>query len=88
MEKYVFQNTLVDKKNLKEILSWTFKNYGGIHSSILANELKTLGFKYSTLAGISISIEDLQVPYKKNVIINNSNRKIFHYFFPTPQYSV
>ena len=37
----------------------------------LADELKYLGFKYATQAGISISIEDLRVPFIKNKILKN-----------------
>ena len=47
MKKYTFQNTLVSKKQLKQILSWTFTNYGSVQGSLLADELKYLGFKYS-----------------------------------------
>ena len=42
MKKYTFQNTLVSKKQLKQILSWTFTNYGSVQGS-LADELKYLG---------------------------------------------
>ena len=39
----------------------------------LADELKYLGFKYASQAGISISIEDLKVPpIKKNSLIEAS----------------
>jgi len=77
MKKYTFQNTLVSKKQLKQILSWTFTNYGSVQGSFLADELKYLGFKYSTKAGISISIEDLRIPPIKNVMLENSTNNIF-----------
>ena len=76
MKKYTFQNTLVSKKQLKQILSWTFTNYGSVQGSFLADELKDLGFKYSTKAGISISIEDLRIPPIKNVMLEKSTNEI------------
>ena len=66
MKTYTFQNSLISKKQLKEILSWTFTNYGSVQASLLADELKYLGFHFATKAGISISLEDLRVPPVKS----------------------
>ena len=60
MRNYTYQNTLVSKKQLKQLLSWSFTKYGSIKAGALANDLKSLGFQYATQAGISISIEDLK----------------------------
>ena len=76
MNEYLFQNNLINKKELKQILYWVFKDSGAIEASILADKLKTLGFKYSTLAGISISIEDLRVLALKNSIIKKADQEI------------
>ena len=78
MKNYTYQNTLVSKKQLKEILAWTFTKYGSIKACFLADELKYLGFKYATQAGISISIEDLRVPEIKNSILDNANNEILN----------
>jgi DNA-directed RNA polymerase beta'' subunit len=42
----------------------------------LADELKYLGFKYATQAGISISIEDLKIPFVKNGMLEKANQEI------------
>lgn len=76
MKDYTYQNTLISKKQLKEILAWSFTHYGSIQASFLADELKHLGFKYATQAGISISIEDLRVPYIKNLILFKANQQV------------
>lgn len=78
MKDYTYQNTLVSKKQLKDILAWSFTKYGSVQASFLADELKYLGFKYATQAGISISIEDLRVPYVKNSILIKANQQINH----------
>jgi len=76
MKNYTYQNTLVSKKQLKQILAWSFSKYGSVQACFLADELKYLGFKYATQAGISISIEDLRVPYVKNSILIKANNEI------------
>jgi len=78
MENYIYQNTLISKKQLKNLLSWCFTKYGSIKACFLADELKYLGFKYATQAGISISIEDLRVPEIKNSILNTANKEILN----------
>ena len=78
MNNYTYQNTLVSKKQLKQILSWSFTKYGSVQACFLADELKYLGFKYATQAGISISIEDLRVPYIKNQMLQKANKEILN----------
>ena len=78
MKNYIYQNTLISKKQLKDILSWSFTKYGSIKACFLADELKILGFKYATQAGISISIEDLRVPFIKNKILQTANQEILN----------
>ena len=73
MKTYSYQNNLVSKKQLKQILAWSFSKYDCVKACTLAEELKSLGFKYATKAGISISIEDLRVPFVKNLIVKNAN---------------
>ena len=78
MKNYIYQNTLVSKKQLRELLSWSFTKYGSVESCFLADELKYLGFKYATQAGISISLEDLRVPFIKNAMLDKSNNAILN----------
>ena len=42
-----------------------------MQACLLADKLKYLGFKYASYSGISISIEDLKVPFTKDGIIKN-----------------
>lgn len=74
MENYKYQNTLINKKQLKQILAWSFTKYNSMQACSLADELKYLGFKYATQAGISISIEDLRVPFTKNRILKKLSK--------------
>ena len=76
MKTYTYQNNLIDKKQLRQLLAWSFTNYDSMQACLLADELKYLGFKYATNAGISISIEDLKVPFVKSGMIERANQEI------------
>jgi len=60
-----FRNRIIDKKQLKKLISWSFTHHGTARTSQMADRIKELGFKYATRAGVSISVEDLQVPKEK-----------------------
>ena len=82
-EKYLFvppqprfTNKVIDKKELKKIMSWAFSNYGTGRASYMADKLKDLGFYYATRAGISLSIEDLKVPPSKRELLSTTNKEI------------
>jgi DNA-directed RNA polymerase subunit beta' len=77
MKNYTYQNNLISKKQLRELLAWSFTNYDSMQACFLADELKYLGFKYATQAGISISIEDLKIPFVKNLMLEKANQEIF-----------
>ena len=78
MKNYTYQNTLVGKKQLRHLLAWSFTNYDSMQACALADELKYLGFQYASQAGISISIEDLKIPFVKNLMIEKANQEIIN----------
>jgi DNA-directed RNA polymerase subunit beta' len=78
MKKYIYQNTLVSKKQLRQLLAWSFTNFDSMQACALADELKYLGFKYASQAGISISIEDLKIPFAKNLMLKKANQEIIN----------
>jgi len=76
MKNYTYQNDLIGKKQLRQLLAWSFTNYDSMQACSLADELKYLGFKYASQAGISISIEDLKIPFVKNLMLEKANQEI------------
>ncbi len=72
----IFRNRIIDKKQLKKLISWSFDNYGTARTSAMADEIKSLGFKYATRAGVSISVEDLQVPPSKRKLLDAAEQEI------------
>ena len=78
MKNYIYQNNLIGKKQLRQLLAWSFTNYDSMQACSLADELKHLGFKYASQAGISISIEDLKIPFVKNLMLEKANQEILN----------
>ena len=78
MKNYIYQNNLIGKKQLRTILGWSFTEYDSMQACALADELKYVGFKYATQAGISISLEDLRVPFIKNLMLEKANQEIIN----------
>jgi DNA-directed RNA polymerase subunit beta' len=72
----IFRNQIIDKKQLKKLMSWSFTNYGTARTAQMADELKDMGFRYATRAGVSISVEDLQVPPSKKDLLEATEEEI------------
>ncbi len=71
-----FINRTVDKKELKARIAWAFTNYGTSRAAHMADQLKGLGFRYATQAGISISVEDLQIPPEKKQLLAEAEEEL------------
>ena len=78
MKNYTYQNNLISKKQLRKLLAWSFTSYDSVQACVLADELKYLGFRYASQAGISISIEDLKIPFVKNLMLEKANKEIIN----------
>ncbi|MBD2354585.1 DNA-directed RNA polymerase subunit beta'' [Tolypothrix sp. FACHB-123] len=75
-EKAVFRNRVVDKGQLRNLISWAFVNYGTARTAVMADKLKDLGFRYATRAGVSISVDDLMVPPSKRSLLEAAEEEI------------
>nr|YP_009398451.1 RNA polymerase b''''-subunit [Lophocladia kuetzingii]ARW67637.1 RNA polymerase b''''-subunit [Lophocladia kuetzingii] len=64
-----FFNKVIDKFELKNLITWAFRNYGIARASNMADILKDIGFSYATKAGISLSLEDLRIPPSKQKLL-------------------
>ncbi len=60
-----FVNETVGKGVAKKILSQSFDILGGEVTAHLANDIKAMGYKYSTLSGLTVSIFDMHIPTEK-----------------------
>ncbi|WP_293353074.1 MULTISPECIES: DNA-directed RNA polymerase subunit beta'' [unclassified Microcoleus] len=75
-KEIVFRNRVVDKGQLKKLISWSFMNYGTARTAQMADKLKDLGFRFATRAGVSISVDDLQVPPIKRQLLEAAEEEI------------
>ena len=71
-----FYNHIVDKGRLKKLMALAFTEYGSAHSATVADSLKELGFRYATVAGVSISVDDLKVPPIKAQLLEAAEGEI------------
>ena len=75
-EKMIFRNRVVDKGQLRNLISWAFTHYGTARTAVMADKLKDLGFRYATKAGVSISVDDLMVPPTKRLLLEAAEEEI------------
>jgi len=65
-------NSGVDKKVLGTIVDRCYRRMGISADSKMLDGIKSLGFKYSTKAGITVGIEDIKVPKRKKQIMQDA----------------
>ena len=75
-EQAVFRNRVVDKGQLRKLISWAFTHYGTARTAVMADKLKDLGFRYATKAGVSISVDDLMIPPTKRSLLEAAEEEI------------
>ena len=66
----------LNKGAIVRLIAQIYKRYQTTETSIMLDAIKDLGFKYSTLSGISISIDDVKESEVKKEIINEAREKI------------
>jgi len=64
-----FVNEMVPKKALDKIVAKTYRLCGYDKTAKLLDGIKSLGFRFSTQAGVTVGIGDIQVPLVKKTIL-------------------
>ena len=62
-------NRVMTKRASEDLVDSCFRVSGGKSTVILADRMRTLGFKYSTRSGISIAIDDMKIPVAKKEML-------------------
>ena len=62
----------VGKKGLKQILEKVINIHGATITAEVLDDIKAMGYKYSTRAAMTVSISDMTVPEKKPELIQNA----------------
>ena len=64
------------KSTLEKIIAQVFKRYKTTETSTMLDNLKDLGFKYSTISGITVSMADVEISKKKPEIVAEAQRTV------------
>ena len=69
-------NKVINKKELANLIEYCYRVAGDKKTVILADQLKDMGFRMATRAGITISIDDLKIPAKKQELLEQTQREV------------
>ena len=69
-------NRVMGKKQLSELVDASVRRCGEKQTVLLADKLRTLGYRYATRAGVSICVDDLNIPARKIDLINESTAEV------------
>ena len=72
-------NYLVDKKALGKIIDKCFRRHGNTITAEVLDHIKSLGFKYSTIGGITVAVADMKIPETKKDLIKDAEVQVEKY---------
>ncbi len=62
--------------DLKKIVNKTYDKYGTTETAMIVDRIKQLGYKYSTLAAVTVNAYDISEPKEKKAIIEEAEVKV------------
>ncbi|MBN1845079.1 MAG: DNA-directed RNA polymerase subunit beta' [Sedimentisphaerales bacterium] len=71
-----FYNRPMTSKAISRVISDCFQFVGRRATISLLDDIKELGFKWATLAGLSMCVTDLRIPSRKQEIIDKTQKKV------------
>ena len=66
----------LSKKAISNLINTCYRQVGLKDTVIFADQLMYTGFKYATLAGVSIGVEDMVIPEEKHSIISGAENEV------------
>lgn len=75
-EKMRFVNEEMTKGKLKSLVAEFLSEGGTAEAAVFVDKLKNLGFKYITLSGISLGMDDFEEPENKDKIFNQADKEV------------
>ena len=70
---------LCGKKELGKIIDKCFKRHGNTGTVLMLDYIKSMGYKYSTRAAVTISVADMEIPEEKGDIVAAAEKKVDKY---------
>jgi hypothetical protein len=74
--RLIYVNKGFNKAQLRTLLQWAFQTLGPKQTVDLVEQLKHTGYEYATRAGISLTIDDLQIPSTKRVFLTTTQKAL------------
>jgi DNA-directed RNA polymerase subunit beta' len=79
-DKYSLEvDFLCDKKKLGQIIDRCYRRHGNTKTAIMLDYIKDMGFHYSTVGAITISVSDMKIPEEKTQILSEAEKKVEKY---------
>src|SRR5450755_1228008 len=69
-------NRVMGKKQLGDLIDSCYRACGQKETVLLADKLRSLGYTYATKAGISICVDDLQIPARKVELLETAQKDV------------
>ena len=69
-------NKVMKKKQIGGLIDEAFRISGNKATVLLADQLKNIGYRFATIAGISIGIKDMVIPEAKKTILAEADAKV------------
>jgi DNA-directed RNA polymerase subunit beta' len=69
-------NELLNKKKIISIIGTIYKKVGNQQTAHFLDRLKEVGYKFATEGGLSVNIDDIEVPATKKKIIEDAYKRV------------
>ena len=73
---YSFIDQDLNKKAISKLFEVAYRLAGLKETVLFADKIKNMGFKYSTLAGVSIGVDDMVIPKEKTTITAKAEKEV------------
>jgi len=71
-----YLDAAIDKKMMARIVSECYEKNGHERTVKLLDDIKELGFRYATFSGITISMTDMDIPSKRDEIVESTTEEV------------
>lgn len=67
---------IVDSKQLSRIIERIYRKHGPTETSITLDNIKSMGFHFSTVGAITVSVSDMIIPSEKKALLNEADATV------------
>ena len=73
---FTYINKDLNKKAISELFDASYRLAGLKATVLLADQIMYTGFKYSTIAGVSIGVNDMVIPQQKTKMVSSAEKEV------------